>query len=65
LHKLFHWEVEVVNFFTSNKPNSTNDERPTTAVVSFHEENLLPQTKVGLNAQERFTDGNKNGKMKD
>jgi hypothetical protein len=65
LNGFFHWKFNGINLFTDDKPKSAYDERSTTSVVPFHEENFLPQTEVGLNAQECFIEGDKDGKMKD
>jgi hypothetical protein len=57
LHGFSHRKVEVIDFFASDKANSPNDKGSTATVVPFHEENFLPQPKVGLNAQKRFAKG--------
>jgi hypothetical protein len=60
-----HWKIEVIDLFTDDESNAAGNKGPATAVVSFHKEDLLPQTKMRLDAQESLTQCDKDSNMED
>jgi hypothetical protein len=60
LNRFSHREVEVVNFLSSDKADSSDDMRAVAPAVALDEEYLHPQTPVGVDAEKGLANSDEN-----
>jgi hypothetical protein len=63
LDRFPHREVEVLRLLADDKVDSAHDVRANVPAIALHEENLLSQAPVQVDAEKALTDGDENGKM--